>query len=699
MQLHDGDGGLQALSHARQMARPGRSAKAASVRVTNEREAATGRMTPAARKSVIPRSLAAGVLAAFLALAGARVHADTTVVIPPLPLPGPYPVACSNIAQDFSRVAPNENAEDYWDGLPRANGTSRYVTDLLSDPANTLTLTVNAPTDSGLYSSFAGGAVTYVVLVCYPTSADNARPDYALSTGELVPHMQLGAEAPLLPDATTRFPLLLFSHGLNGSPLSGDDIQALVVLASFGYVVAAPFHGDPRFLDLSVDNLGDVGYVLLHLRDFLALQALRPLSLSATIDLLLASPQWRDHVDASKIGAFGASMGGESTLLMAGAGLTSSLGQSWSTVTRDVRLRAAVGYVPYFGQPLFPAFGRDQHGLDGVALPYLAISGTADTTAPIAATLQGINQLAGPRELVALVGVTHGFDVASTNDIFTWTLTFLDAEVRGDPAALGKLLSMASVAGGGDDYVVVAYNGAAPPNYGGIWWNAPAGSEAGWGINFAHQGDIIFATWFTYDSSGNAWWLAMQANRTATGVYAGTIFTTHGPAFNAVPFNPALVTETPVGSGTLTFSDANDASFAYTVNGVSQTKALLREVFASPVPVCTFGGMSNLAQATNYQDLWWASPGGVESGWGVNLTQQGEVIFATWFTYDGNGNPLWLSGPALKTSAGVYTGTLSRTTGPGFNAVPFDPSKVTETPVGTLTLTSAMVRTGRSRTR
>ncbi len=30
----------------------------------------------------------------------------------------------------------------------------------------------------------------------------------------------------------------------------------------------------------------------------------------------------------------------------------------------------------------------------------------------------------------------------------------------------------------------------------------PAGSESGWGINFAHQGDIIFATWFTYDADG-----------------------------------------------------------------------------------------------------------------------------------------------------------------------------------------------------
>ena len=42
-----------------------------------------------------------------------------------------------------------------------------------------------------------------------------------------------------------------------------------------------------------------------------------------------------------------------------------------------------MGYVPYFGIDVYPAFGRDLQGLDGVTLPYLAISGTADTTAPI----------------------------------------------------------------------------------------------------------------------------------------------------------------------------------------------------------------------------------------------------------------------------------------------------------------------------
>ncbi len=67
-------------------------------------------------------------------------------------------------------------------------------------------------------------------------------------------------------------------------------------------------------------------------------------------------------------------------------------------------------------------------------------------------------------------------------------------------------------------------------NYEGLWWASPAGSESGWGINFAHQGDVIFATWFTYDANGKAWWLAMTANRNTDGSYSGALFQTQGSA-------------------------------------------------------------------------------------------------------------------------------------------------------------------------
>ena len=225
-------------------------------------------------------------------------------------------------------------------------------------------------------------------------------------------------------------------------------------------------------------------------------------------------------------------------------------------------------------------------------------------------------------------------------------------------------------------------------NYEGLWWKSPAGSESGWGINLAHQGDVIFATWFTYDLAGKAWWLTMTAKQTAEGVYAGTLLQTHGPAFSALPFSPAAVTSSAVGTGTLTFDDVNNGSFAYTVNGISQTKAITRQVFAT-LPTCTFGAQADLTPATNYQDLWWAAPAGVESGWGVNFTHQSDTIFATWFTYDVDGTPLWLSVTAPKTAPRVYAGTLYRTTGPAFNTVPFLPAKVILTPVGTLTITFA----------
>jgi hypothetical protein len=228
-----------------------------------------------------------------------------------------------------------------------------------------------------------------------------------------------------------------------------------------------------------------------------------------------------------------------------------------------------------------------------------------------------------------------------------------------------------------------------PVAYQGLWWKSPAGSESGWGMNLAHQGDIIFATWFTYDATGKAWWLSMTAPMVSGGnVYAGTLNVTKGPAFNAVPFNPAQVVATPVGNGTLTFSDQDNGAFAYTVNGVSQTKAITREVFG-PLPVCRFGVQTDLAKATNYQDLWWKDPPGSESGWGLNVAHQGNVLFATWFTYDVDGSPLWLSATLQQTAAKTYAGTLNRTTGPPFDALPWSPAGVTVTPVGNATLTFA----------
>jgi hypothetical protein len=148
------------------------------------------------------------------------------------------------------------------------------------------------------------------------------------------------------------------------------------------------------------------------------------------------------------------------------------------------------------------------------------------------------------------------------------------------------------------------------------------------------------------------------------------------------------VRSTRAGSGTLTFTDAANGSFAYVVDGVRQTKAITQQVFRD-LPTCTFGLVADPSVAFNYQDLWWAAPAGAESGWGINLAHQGNVIFATWFTYGSDGKPMWVSATLPQTGKGTYAGTIVRTTGPAFDAVPFDPAGVTVAKVGTMQLTFA----------
>ena len=74
-----------------------------------------------------------------------------------------------------------------------------------------------------------------------------------------------------------------------------------------------------------------------------------------------------------------------------------------------------------------------------------------------------------------------------------------------------------------------------------------------------------------------------------------------------------------------------------------------------------------------YQTALWWNPS--ESGWGLNLSHQGNILFGTLFTYDANRAPLWLvmSNGLMQSDGLSFTGDLYRTTGPAFNANPFTP--------------------------
>jgi hypothetical protein len=218
-------------------------------------------------------------------------------------------------------------------------------------------------------------------------------------------------------------------------------------------------------------------------------------------------------------------------------------------------------------------------------------------------------------------------------------------------------------------------------NYTDLWWAAPAGAESGWGINLNHQGSVIFATLFDYDTDGSPMWLVMSdGERQSDGSYFGMLYRTTGPVFNAQPFNPTAVVVTSVGQMRISFSGASAATLTYSINNTQVTKQITRQVF-STAPTCGWSAFDR-SFATNFQDLWW-NP--AESGWGVNLTHQGDILFATLFTYDASGKGLWLvMSDGVKTSDAHYSGKLYSTHGPSFDAVPFSPSAVTITEVGTM---------------
>lgn len=81
-------------------------------------------------------------------------------------------------------------------------------------------------------------------------------------------------------------------------------------------------------------------------------------------------------------------------------------------------------------------------------------------------------------------------------------------------------------------------------------------------------------------------------------------------------------------------------------------------------------------------DLWFPPN---ESGWGVNVVEQGDTIFATIFVYDPQGASHWYVASELtRSTSGAFTGALFESTGPYFGGS-FNPSAVTRRQVGTMT--------------
>jgi len=91
------------------------------------------------------------------------------------------------------------------------------------------------------------------------------------------------------------------------------------------------------------------------------------------------------------------------------------------------------------------------------------LSGTADTTAPISTVQRGMQRLRGTHQLVALTGLTHGYNTLYANDVDTWMFTFLAGQLGSDPLVRVTSARMTSVAGGMEDIERLDYMAPTPP--------------------------------------------------------------------------------------------------------------------------------------------------------------------------------------------------------------------------------------------
>ena len=384
--------------------------------------------------------------------------------------PGRFAVACSNLEMDAARVEPGRLVEDYWEGRE-----GRYVTELLTQPQAALRVDALVPDQRSLYPQHAGNQVPHAVIVCHPTPSTNTDANYQLPGGNsVIPRMLPAGQAPRLmdvgeylstigvaispaPPGPYKMPLIVYSHGLSGSPIGKGYIDVMVQLAAQGYMVAAVFHGDPRFSRVRIEDFDDFAYALLNFDRVVEMMLMRPVALKAMTDMLLAHPGYGPAIDEDRIGGFGASMGGQAMAHLLGARISATLGKSCADTVTDHRIKAAVGFVPYAGQSFLPSFCDDQQGAERVTRPYLAIAGTSDDTAPIGLVRQAINRMSGSRYLVEMLGGEHELRSEDVGDVFTWMVTFFNAYLGGslDPQAMAKFIRMKGVNGGYPDEVTI----------------------------------------------------------------------------------------------------------------------------------------------------------------------------------------------------------------------------------------------------
>ena len=112
-------------------------------------------------------------------------------------------------------------------------------------------------------------------------------------------------------------------------------------------------------------------------------------------------------------------------------------------------------------------------------------------------------------------------------------------------------------------------------DYTDLWYAAPAESEAGWGINFIQQNEVIFGTMFVYGADKKpTWFSASNMSPTGNNAFGGPLYSVTGPYYGA-PWTGAAPPQ-QVGNINVVFNSATAGVLTYNVGGTVVTKNITR---------------------------------------------------------------------------------------------------------------------------
>ncbi len=166
----------------------------------------------------------------------------------------------------------------------------------------------------------------------------------------------------------------------------------------------------------------------------------------------------------------------------------------------------------------------------------------------------------------------------------------------------------------------------------GMWWNS---ARSGHGIDLQISGSMMFIVWYTYLPDGSPIWYLAVAEYQSGETWTATL---ERYAWDAVT---RTATPTAVGTVSMEFTDAENGTFSWTLEGESGSEPFARFIANDDLP------------PVDYTAHWYPPS---DSGWGLTVVTQGNVEFTVLYFYDVFGRPVW--------GLGVFEGDANGATVP-----------------------------------